>query len=73
MPNDPNDTALPELRQSIAERLRPVCPDIPQEEFERLVEDVARVKTKYDEDPFADLVTLGAQPEDEGRRQRRIS
>lgn len=73
MPNNANDATSPELRQSIARRLRPVCPDISEDEFERLVRDVARVKAKYDEDPFGDLVTLAAQLGHDSVRDRRIS
>jgi hypothetical protein len=40
----------------IADRLRPVCPDVPEDEFERLVVDVATVTLKYDRDAFANLV-----------------
>jgi hypothetical protein len=28
--------------------LRPACPDIPDDEFARLVQDMARIKLKYD-------------------------
>jgi hypothetical protein len=41
------DDFPPALLQQIRTKLRPVCPDIPDDEFVRLVEDVARVKLKY--------------------------
>ena len=54
MPEQSKDGALPQdLIRLIADRLRPVCPDIPEDEFTRLVEDVARVKLKYDGDEIA--------------------
>jgi hypothetical protein len=37
-----------DLRQNIAERLRGVCGDWPEERFAELVEEVARVVLKYD-------------------------
>jgi hypothetical protein len=48
-----NDQVPPEMLKLIASRLRPACPDIPKDEFESLVVDVARVKMKYDRDRFA--------------------
>jgi hypothetical protein len=60
---DPNDGIPPELLSRIATRLQPVCPQIPEDEFRRLVRDVARVKLKYDGDQFADLVGQGSKPE----------
>jgi hypothetical protein len=37
-----------DLRQNIAERLRGVCGEWPEERFAELVEEVARVVLKYD-------------------------
>jgi hypothetical protein len=54
MPQSSNDGLPPELLQQIATRLRAVCAGVPDDEFARLVEDVARVKLKYEEDRFAD-------------------
>lgn len=34
-------------RREVAARLRPVCADMPQAEFDQLVEDVAAVSIKY--------------------------
>ena len=53
MPIPPNDEISLELLELISARLRPACPDIPEAEFQRLVQDVARVKLKYDSDRFA--------------------
>lgn len=50
------DGLPPDLLQQIASRLRAVCADVPDDEFASLVEDVARVKLKYDGDQFADLL-----------------
>lgn len=44
-----DDNVAPEMIALIAKRLRPICPDIPQGEFDHLVLDVARLKVKYDE------------------------
>jgi hypothetical protein len=49
----PNDKISVEMPELISARLRPACPDIPEAEFQRLVQDVARVKLKYDYDRFA--------------------
>jgi hypothetical protein len=48
MSNPANDQISSEILTSIARRLRPSCPDIPEVEFQSLVLDVARVKVKYD-------------------------
>ena len=53
MPMLPNDNISLEMLELISARLRPACPDIPEAEFQRLVQDVARVKLKYDYDRFA--------------------
>jgi hypothetical protein len=60
----PDSHISPELLALIAARLRPVCPDIPELEFERLVRDVARVTTKYDRDKFAAPPSGTALPND---------
>jgi hypothetical protein len=61
MQQQSKDGTLPqELLRQIANRLRPVCPDIPEDEFTRLVEDVARVKLKYDADENAAVGTSRA-------------
>jgi len=38
------------LQSDIAERLRPVCSTMPDDEFARLVHDIATVKMKYGAD-----------------------
>jgi hypothetical protein len=43
-----NDDLPPALLQQITTTLRPACPDIPDDEFARLVQDMARIKLKYD-------------------------
>lgn len=45
----PQSEVTPELLKVIAARLRPVCPDIPDDEFQELVIDVARFRMKYDD------------------------
>ena len=58
MPNPANDQIPAEILTSIAKRLRPSCPNIPEVEFQSLVLDVARLKVKYDlrnAAAFADL------------------
>jgi hypothetical protein len=47
--NGPTNDVAPEMLALIAKRLRPVCPSIPQEEFDNLVLDVARLRAKYEE------------------------
>jgi hypothetical protein len=37
------------LKQEIAERLRSVCQRVPPEEFEHLVDRIARTKRKYEQ------------------------
>lgn len=37
------------LKQEIAERLRSVCEGVADEEFDRLVEQMARVQSKYEQ------------------------
>ncbi|HEY2851867.1 MAG TPA: hypothetical protein VGJ18_03425 [Gemmatimonadaceae bacterium] len=48
MPTPANDEISSDILTSIASRLRPSCPNIPEGEFQSLVLDVARVKAKYD-------------------------
>jgi len=43
----PSDPYLDLLERDIAARLRPVCAELPEEEFLDLVRDIARVKLKY--------------------------
>jgi hypothetical protein len=54
--SNPNDQITPEMLDYIATRLRPVCPDIPESEFELLVLDVARVKLQSEGDKYARAV-----------------
>jgi len=49
------DGLRPQLFQEISTRLRAVCPDIPDDEFVSLVEDVAHMARKYGGDRSADL------------------
>jgi hypothetical protein len=37
------------LKREIADRLRSVCPGVPDDEFEQLVERIARVQRKYEQ------------------------
>ena len=37
------------LKKEIADRLRPVCAEVPDEEFDRLVERIARTRRKYEQ------------------------
>jgi len=57
MPIPPHDEISPEMLALISSRLRPACPDIPEGEFERLVRNVARIRTKYDSDRFVSLAS----------------
>ena len=44
---DTPESALELLEQDIAERLAPVCGNMPRESFRELVHDIAMVKIKY--------------------------
>ncbi len=44
---------LARLQQDIANRLRPVCPDVSESSFEELVREIAAVKLKYGEESEA--------------------
>ena len=55
-----SDEISPEMLTLIAAHLRPVCPDIPEVEFQELVRDVARVALKYDADEFTHLTRRSA-------------
>jgi hypothetical protein len=37
------------LKQEIADRLRSVCAQVPDEEFDRLVDRIARIRRKYEQ------------------------
>ena len=37
------------LKKEIADRLRPVCAQVREEEFDRLVERIARIRRKYEQ------------------------
>ena len=56
-----NGSLPPELLQQIATRLRPACPSIPDDEFARLVEEVALLKLKSDGDGIADGIEARAK------------
>ena len=40
-------TNLESVRRDIAQRLRPTCADMPEEEFEKMVARIALIKWKY--------------------------
>ena len=40
-------TTLESIRRDIAERLRPTCADMPQEEFEKMVARMALIEWKH--------------------------
>ena len=42
------DGRFRELKEDIARRVRPVMPAIPEEEFEQLIEQMARIQYKYE-------------------------
>ena len=47
MSDVPRDELLQQTKADVAARLRRVCPGMPEAEFDRLVEVVARVNLKY--------------------------
>jgi hypothetical protein len=51
VPRDPDrdEKRLTELREEIASRLRPSCSHLPVPEFEELVERMARLQRKYEQ------------------------
>ena len=42
--------ALEDLEREIANRLRPVCSHMPEEDFNEMVRDIARFKWKHQDD-----------------------
>ena len=45
---DLDERQLQALKREIADRLRSVCEHVPDEEFEQLVERIARIQRKYE-------------------------
>jgi hypothetical protein len=46
--NDPQDSAdADRLKTDVAARLRPVCPGLSEEDFETLVNDIARMAARF--------------------------
>ena len=45
---EPSSTRLAELRAHVAERLRPICADWPDELFDEMVESIATITLKYE-------------------------
>ena len=43
----PRNTKLEAIRRDIAERLRPTCADMPEEEFEKMVARMALIEWKH--------------------------
>jgi hypothetical protein len=43
----PHNTKLEAIRRDIAERLRPTCADMPEEEFEKMVARMALIEWKH--------------------------
>lgn len=50
-----DERQLQSLKWEIAGRLRPVCQCLPDEEFEALVERIARVQRKYEQQRSSEL------------------
>ena len=44
---EPDDPRLPAIRAEVAERLRPVCAEMPDDAFELLVRDVAAFRLRW--------------------------
>ena len=62
-----HDPTFEELVADIAGRLRPVLPEMPQEEFDTLVQRIARVKAQWSHTPVTPAASTAAIPP---RRQR---
>jgi hypothetical protein len=60
---DCDERQLQILRQEIADRLRSVCERVPDEEFEQLVERIARVKRKYEQQTSDTLFPTACEPD----------
>lgn len=41
------DERLEKLKQEVADRLRPLCPNMPADEFDQMVAKIAAVELKY--------------------------
>ena len=61
---DCNARAIHALKLEIAERLRPVCMAMPEEEFDQLVERIARLQHKYEQRSGYELEELEAEDGD---------
>jgi hypothetical protein len=48
-------------RQEIADRLRSVCARVPDEEFEQLVDRIARIRRKYEQQTADELFYLSTR------------
>lgn len=46
---DREERQVEALKQQIANRLRSVCAQVPAEEFDRLVDRIARIQRKYEQ------------------------
>ncbi len=44
---EPDDPRLPAIRAEVAERLRPVCAEMPDDAFELLLRDVAAFRLRW--------------------------
>ena len=58
-----------QLKKTLAKRVGPMLPDVPEEQFEEIVEEMARLQYKYEamrrtDDPRRDPPALGDRGED---------
>lgn len=65
--DDAMTEVLEAMKRDIAHRLRPVCASMPEEEFAKLVDDVARVNMKYRTRRTDEMFEAFAEPD---RRQK---
>jgi len=57
---------LAALERDIAERLRPICREMPEQEFEQLVREIAEVKLKYAKESELSPEALERRPKPPG-------
>jgi len=60
---DFEERQLEALKRDIADRLRPVCERVPDEDFDELVDRIARVERKYEQQRADDFFSSAREPD----------
>ena len=63
---DCEERQIQALKEEIAGRLRSVCERVPDDEFDQLVERIARIRRKYEQQRFDEFSPNAREPD--GRR-----